>query len=72
MTPNAPRCQELSETEYSRDVIIIAGDISDSLDVVRATLTALTKRWAHVFFTVGNHDLWVRRGERERYDSIGD
>ena len=35
-------------------------------------LRSFTARFAHVFFTPGNHDLWVRRQERGQYDSIGE
>jgi len=38
----------------------------------RQVLRSFTARFAHVFFTPGNHDLWVRRQERGQYDSIGE
>ena len=57
--------------EYAHDCLLVAGDVSDSLDTLRETLQLLAGAFAHVFFTVGNHDLWVRRQERELYDSLG-
>ena len=38
----------------------------------RQVLRSFTERFAHVFFTPGNHDLWVRRQERGQYDSVGE
>ena len=57
--------------EYAHDTLLVAGDVSDSLDTLRETLQLLAGAFAHVFFTIGNHDLWVRKQERELYDSLG-
>ena len=65
------RVRALSPNAYADDALIVAGDVSDDLAVLRATLEELVARFAHVLFVPGNHDLWTRRGERERYDSIG-
>ncbi|MFC0694346.1 metallophosphoesterase [Paraburkholderia humisilvae] len=43
------------------DVLILAGDISDSLAVVTECFTALTQRFSKVIYVPGNHELWVRR-----------
>jgi hypothetical protein len=45
---------------YESDTLILAGDISDNLAIVRETLSHLVGTFRHVFFTPGNHDLWVR------------
>ena len=52
---------------YEKDTIIVAGDISDSLEVIEWTLDRLRSRFAHVFYVPGNHELWVRT---ENYDSV--
>jgi hypothetical protein len=52
--------QELSNTEYRDDVLIIAGDISDRLEIVRETLLLLRSKFHQLLFTPGNHELWVR------------
>jgi len=52
--------QELSDNAYRGDALIVAGDISDRLEVIRETLQLLRARFRHVFFTPGNHELWVR------------
>ena len=66
------RCTTLSDTDYKEDVLIVAGDIADDTEVVRKTLVLLLSKWAHVFFTPGNHELWVRRGEADVRDSFGE
>ena len=52
--------QELSGVAYRSDALIVAGDISDRLEVIRETLQLLRAKFRHVFFTPGNHELWVR------------
>jgi len=49
---------EISDSEYRDDALIVAGDISDRLEIIRDTLKLLRS---------GNHELWVRNAE---YDSI--
>ena len=60
--------KNLSETEYSKDILIIAGDICDLLEKFDLAMDILSKRFANVFFVPGNHDLWIRRSEAK--DSI--
>lgn len=52
--------QELSDTEYRDDVLIVAGDISDRLEIIRETLLLLRSKFRQLLFTPGNHELWVR------------
>jgi predicted phosphodiesterase len=56
---NLEQVESLSRSDYRRDTLIIAGDASHRLDRVEAALTALVERFSQVFFTFGNHDLWV-------------
>eukprot|EP00037_Helgoeca_nana_P025305 m.275601 g.275601 ORF g.275601 m.275601 type:complete len:203 (+) comp26904_c0_seq16:357-965(+) len=52
---------------HADDLIIVAGDVSDSLDVVRETLEILTATFgAGVAFVPGNHDLWCGTCDRSR------
>ncbi len=53
--------ESLSPVEYTRDALILAGDVSDDGAVLEATLRAFTARFAVVFFVPGNHELWVAR-----------
>lgn len=51
----------LSSVDYVDDAIIVAGDISDSISVVRNGFDHLSRRFSKVLFVPGNHDLWVDR-----------
>ena len=59
--------KELSGTAYRDDALIVAGDISNRLEVVRETLLLLRAKFRHLLFTPGNHELWVRN---DAFDSI--
>ena len=67
----ACRCEALSDSAYKDDVLILAGDISDDQAVLRSTFQLMVRKFKHVFFVPGNHDLWVRRKERDLLDSLG-
>ncbi len=54
--------KQLPDTEYKKDVLIVAGDIADALDVIQDTLSLLRAKFLHVFYTPGNHELWARNG----------
>jgi predicted phosphodiesterase len=57
---NARWVQELSSVDYRDDVLILAGDVSDSVDRLSLTIDTLAKRFKTVMFVPGNHDLWIR------------
>ncbi len=50
----------LSCYDYTNDVIILAGDISDDLRLIEQAFKVLSNRFLEVFYVPGNHDLWVR------------
>lgn len=58
---NAQWVDGLSKFDYRDDVLILAGDVTDSLPLLERTLAALVCRFSRVFFVPGNHDLWVAR-----------
>lgn len=58
---NAQWVQDLPRGEYVEDLLILAGDVSDSLARLGRCLDALALRFRRVFFVPGNHDLWVLR-----------
>lgn len=60
---NMARVQALSGVRYSRDTLLLAGDVSDDLARLARVLEGVREKFAHVFFVPGNHELWVRRGE---------
>jgi len=52
--------EQLSREEYTQDVLLVAGDIADRLEVIGETLALLRLRFAGVYYTPGNHELWTR------------
>lgn len=58
---------ELTRSGYRQDTLLVAGDIADRLEVLEDTLALLRSRFAKVFYTPGNHELWVRF---EAHDSL--
>lgn len=44
---------------YEKDALIVAGDVCSSLLMLRGTLQLLVQKFRHVFYCVGNHDLWL-------------
>jgi hypothetical protein len=59
--------KRLHQTAYLDDVLLVAGDIADSLSLISDTLALLRSRFYRVFYVPGNHELWVRR---EAFDSL--
>jgi predicted phosphodiesterase len=60
---NARWVSGLSLIDYQQDVLILAGDVSDSIQRLEHCLHAFTNRFRRVFFVPGNHDLWVIRDQ---------
>src|SRR5262249_37751822 len=63
---NAKWIADLSIAEYQDDVLILAGDVSDTLRLLEWCLGALAKRFKKVLFVPGNHELWVIRETRAK------
>lgn len=51
----------LSKHDFTEDILIVAGDISDSLKLLEQSLRTVTQRFKTVLFVPGNHDLWQLR-----------
>lgn len=66
---NAKWVAALSRADYRHDVLILAGDVTDTLSLLGWTLETFASRFRSVLFVPGNHDLWVIREEREK-DSL--
>jgi len=47
--------------EYQADVLLLAGDVSEDMNLLERVLRGCLERFAKVMFVPGNHDLWVRR-----------
>lgn len=51
---------QLSNFDYQKDALIVAGDICHTLELIKATLEMLQNKFKTVFYVPGNHELWVR------------
>ena len=56
----------LSVADYQEDVLILAGDVTDSGSLLAWCLSTLARRFKQVLFVPGNHDLWVIRDDRKK------
>jgi predicted phosphodiesterase len=54
----------ISFEEYREDVLILAGDISDSIELVVWCFGVIKKKFKTILFVPGNHDLWIIRDEK--------
>lgn len=66
---NRQLVEQLPRSLYQNDVLIVAGDIADSVEVINRTLSSLRSKFNMVFYTPGNHEMWVRN-RHEAFDSI--
>jgi len=58
---NARWVENLSTADYTQDLLILAGDITDIIGSLEWCLGVLAARFHKVLFVPGNHDLWVNR-----------
>lgn len=58
---NAKWVANLSTSDYQDDVLILAGDVTDTPSLLDWGLRTLARRFRKVLFVPGNHDLWVIR-----------
>eukprot|EP00913_Durusdinium_trenchii_P008375 g7868.t1 len=54
-------CKSLSSSFFRDDVLMLAGNVADSLPQLRFAMTVLKSKFRRIFYVPGNHDLWVRR-----------
>lgn len=64
----------LSNWDYINDTLIIAGDVSDSLERLEKLFSHLLKKFYALAFIPGNHELWLRKStlahSLEKLDAI--
>ena len=60
---NRELVEQISTTEFLNDTLLIAGDISNKLEVIESTLNTLQARFKKLFFVPGNHELWVTKDD---------
>ena len=63
---NARWLSNLSASEYTDDVLILAGDVSDDPRLLEQCFKTLSDRFRQVLYVPGNHDLWVLRWDRTK------
>ena len=57
--------QNLSQHDYTEDVLILAGDIGHTIPLLQGTFEIVSRCFSEVLYVPGNHDLWVRRHDYE-------
>ncbi|HYH80268.1 MAG TPA: metallophosphoesterase [Longimicrobium sp.] len=70
---NRSLLERIPAREHRGDALIVAGDVGDSLVLVREVLAELRERFAELFFVPGNHELWVRgesRSSLEKFEAV--
>jgi len=64
----------LSQYDYRGDILVLAGDVTDTPALLVEGFKALKRRFLEVMYVPGNHELWVHRnGARdslEQFDII--
>ena len=50
----------LSYSDFKNDILILGGDVTDDILLFQKVLEDLRKRFLHLLYIPGNHDLWVR------------
>eukprot|EP00434_Breviolum_minutum_P012494 symbB.v1.2.011007.t1/scaffold687.1/size172701/13 len=45
---------------FQEDVLILAGDVANTMEVLQETLLLLKQRFNRLFFCPGNHDVWMQ------------
>jgi predicted phosphodiesterase len=53
----------LSGSDYQQDILILAGDVSDDMELLAESLQVLKGKFQQLCFIAGNHELWVRDSE---------
>ena len=68
---NAKWVSALSCFDYQDDILILEGDLADTLELLEHCLRQLADRFRKVLFVPGNYDLWVgHSGHRTSFDQF--
>lgn len=54
---------QLSQHDYQNDILILAGDVSDSMDLLAQVFASLEGKFKALLFVPGNHELWLTNQE---------
>ena len=61
---NMQFCEDLHDSHYRNDVLIVAGDVADSLSVFEAAMSRLVSKFGVVFFVPGARGIPVTNSTR--------
>lgn len=50
---------DLSDCDYKEDILILAGDLTDDLELLGQCFERLSTKFSKVLFVPGNHELWI-------------
>ena len=71
---NARWVKALSACDYLEDVLILAGDLSDSMTRISECFSCLVSKFRYVFYLPGNHECWVSSTSEmnsfEKFDQV--
>jgi len=68
---NEEWAHRIDDFKFQEDVLIVAGNVSDTKNALVRALTTLKSKFRRVFYTPGNHELWLHPSEASRYpDSL--
>jgi len=67
--PNLHWLEQLSRKDYQDDLLILAGDISDSPKLLSRCFNTVVQCFKAVTYVPGNHDLWIIRDGNQFPDS---
>ncbi|KAL3835334.1 hypothetical protein ACJIZ3_010070 [Penstemon smallii] len=59
-----------SLSQRTESVVLVAGDVAETMDNFVLTMSVLKDKFQHVFFVPGNHDLWLRRDKSHYLGSL--
>lgn len=55
--------EQWSDWDYRQDTLILAGDITDKIDLLGRTFAVARHKYACVTYVPGNHEMWVRSSD---------
>lgn len=61
--------EQWSDWDFQQDVLLLAGDLTDKLELLGRALAVCRRKFAQVVFVPGNHEMWVK-GPAPRMDSL--
>lgn len=68
--------EQLSAGEYQEDILVLAGDVSHSMELLSQVFDSLKSKFLEVLFVPGNHELWVQDEDfdcsLQKFEAIND